>query len=127
MARQSDKKASNLVSTFYVIDQYLPRTTCSTSDLLFILLSIIYKVIDQLYDERNLLHTSINQKVEEAQMMATAAQLDALTAVNAKRYVSAHKINAITANNKFRIKDFHAMRKNHMNQLVSLKSEVKSK
>ena len=115
------------MSTFYVIDQYLSCTTCSTSDLSLIILSVLYKVINKLYDERNLLHTSINQKVEEAQMMATAAQLDALTAVNAKRYVSAHKINAITANNKFRIKDFHAMRKNHMNQLVSLKSEVKSK
>ena len=39
--RQSDKKGSNLVSTFYVIDQYLTRNTCSTSDLLLILLSVI--------------------------------------------------------------------------------------
>ena len=32
---QSDKKASNLVSIFYVIDKSLTHTTCSTSDLLF--------------------------------------------------------------------------------------------
>ena len=64
LARQSDKKASNPVSTFYVIYQYLTRTTCSTSYLLFILLPVLYKVINQLYDERNLLHTSMNQQLK---------------------------------------------------------------
>ena len=111
--RQSDKKASNLVSTFYVIDKYLTRTTCSTSDLLFILLSIIYKVIDQLYDERNLLHTSMTQKVEEVQITATAAQLDAVTTVQAKRAVPSHKINDITDNHKLLMKDSHAMWEKH--------------
>ena len=60
-AEKSDKKPSNLVCTFYVIDQSLNRTTCSTSNLLLILLSVIYKVINQIYDERNLLHTSMNK------------------------------------------------------------------
>ena len=64
LAWQSDKKASNPVSTFYVIYQYLTSTTCSTSDQLFILLPVIYRVINQLYDERNLLHTSMNQKLK---------------------------------------------------------------
>ena len=98
--RQSDKKASNLVSIFYIIYQPLTCTTCSTSDLIFIILSVIYKVINQLYDERNLLHTSTNQIFEEAQMTATDAQLDAVTTVHAKTYVSVHNINAITSNNK---------------------------
>ena len=61
---QSDKNSSNPVSTFYVIYQYLTSTTCSTSDQLFILLPVIYRVINQLYDERNLLHTSMNQKLK---------------------------------------------------------------
>ena len=82
-AWHSDKNSSNLVSTFYVIGQYLTRTTFSTYYLIFILLSVIYKVVNQLYDERNLLHTSMNQKVEEAQMTATAAQLDAINTVHA--------------------------------------------
>ena len=64
LSRQSDKKASNLMSTFYIIDPSLTRTTCSTSDLLFILLPVIYRIINQLYDERNLLHTSMNQKLK---------------------------------------------------------------
>ena len=64
LARQYDKKASNLMSTFYIIDQSLTRTTCSTSDLLFILLPVLYKVNNQLYDESNLLHTSMNQKLK---------------------------------------------------------------
>ena len=50
LAQQSDKKASNLVSILYLIDKSLNRTTCSTSDLIFILLSFMYKVINQLYD-----------------------------------------------------------------------------
>ena len=64
LARQSDKKESNLVSEFYIIYQSLTRITCSTSDLLFILLPVIYKVMNQLYDERKLLHTSMNQKLK---------------------------------------------------------------
>ena len=104
-ARQSDKKASNLVSTFYVIDKSLTRTTCSTSALLFIFLSVIYKVINQLYDERNLLHTSINKNVEEAHMTVTDVQLDAVTTVHAKRSVSVHNINAITAKRKLLMND----------------------
>ena len=68
--------------------------------MLFILLSVIYKVINQLYNERSLLHTSMNQKVEEAQMTVTAAQLDAVTTVHAKRSFSVHKINSITAKHK---------------------------
>ena len=120
-----DKKASNLVSTFYVIDQSLTHTTCSTSDMLLIILSVIYMVINQLYDERNLLHNSMNQKVEEAQMTATDAQLYALTTVHAEIYVSVQKINEITANNKLQTKDYHAMREKQMNQTVYIKSEVK--
>ena len=81
--RQSDKKASNLVSIFYIIYQPLTCTTCSTSDLIFILLSVIYNVINQLYDESNLLNTSMNQKVEEEHMTSTAAQLNAVTTVHA--------------------------------------------
>ena len=59
-------------------------------------------------------------------MTATAAQLDAVTTVHAERAVSVHNINAITAKNKLRMKDSHAMREKKMNQLVSLKPEVKS-
>ena len=70
------------MSVLYVIDKSITRTTYSTSDMLFILLSVIYKVINQIYDERNLLHTSMNQIVEESQMTATAAQLDAVTTVH---------------------------------------------
>ena len=44
--RQSNKKASNPVITFYIIDNSLTHTTCSTSDMLSILLSVIYKVIN---------------------------------------------------------------------------------
>ena len=120
-ARHYDKKVSNLVSKFYVIDPSLTRTNFSTSDLLFILLSVIYKVINQLYDERKLLHTSTNQKVEEAQMMATTAQLDAVTTVLSERAASVHNINAITANHKLPMKEYHAMRDKQMNQLVSVK------
>ena len=65
---QSDKKASNLVSTFSLS---LTRTNFSTSHLLLMLLSVIYKVINQLYDESNLLRTSMNQNFEEAQMTDT--------------------------------------------------------
>ena len=107
-----------MVSTFHVIDQSLTLTTFSTSDLLFILLYVIYKVIIILYDERNFLHTSMNQKFEEAQMTATAAQLDALTTVHSKRAVSVHKINSITANHKLGMKEYHAMREIQMNQIV---------
>ena len=101
LARKYDKKASNMVSS---IDQYLTRITCSTSHLLFILFSAIYKVINQLYDERNFLNTSINQKVEEAQTIETSAQLDAVTTVHSERAVSVHKINAITAKQKNELK-----------------------
>ena len=66
----------------------------------FIILFVIYKVINQLYDEINLLHISMKQKVEEAHMTATAAQLDAVTTVHAERAVFVHKINAITFNHK---------------------------
>ena len=125
-ARQSEKKASNLVSKFYVIDQSLTCNNCSASDLLFIILSAIYKVINQLYDERNLRHTSMNPKVKEAQMTATAAKLDALTTVRSEISISLHNTSAIKANHKLRMKDSHAMRENQINQLVSLKSEVKS-
>ena len=38
---ESDKKVSHMVSTLYVIDQYLTSTTCSISDMIFILLSVI--------------------------------------------------------------------------------------
>ena len=76
-----------MVSTFYVIDQSLTCTTFSTYDLLFILLYVIYKVINIIYDERNFLHTSMNQKFEEAQMTATAAQLDAVTTYHDERAV----------------------------------------
>ena len=125
LAWQSNKGESNLVSTFYIIDQYLTHTTCSTYDPLLILLSVIYKFINQLYDERNLLHTSMNQKVEEAKMTSTASQLDAVTKVHAKRAVSVHNINTITAKHKLRMKYSRAMREEQMNQLVSLKSEAK--
>ena len=57
-------------------------------------------------------------------MTVTAAQLDAVTTVHAERSVSVHKINAITSKHKIRMNDSHAMREEHMNQLVSLKSEV---
>ena len=124
--RQSDTKASNLVSTFYVIDQYLTRTTFSSSDIPFILLSVIYKVINQLYDERKMLHTSMNQKIEETQMTATTAQLDTVTKFHAKKSVSIHKINAISSKHKLRMKYAHATREIQMNQLVSLNSEVYS-
>ena len=59
-------------------------------------------------------------------MTATASQLDAVTTVHAKRAVSVHKINAITVKHKLRMKDSRDMREKQMNQLVSLKSEVKS-
>ena len=121
-----DKKASNLVSTFYVIDQSLTCTTCSTYDMLLILLSVIYKVINQLLDERKCLHTSMNQIFQEAQMTATAAQLYAVTTVHAKGEISVHKINAITTKHRLLMKDSNAMREKQKNQLVYLKSEVKS-
>ena len=59
-------------------------------------------------------------------MTSTAAQLDALTTVHAKIAVYIHKINAIISKHKLRLEDSHSMTENHMNQLVSLKSEVKS-
>ena len=124
--RQSDKKASNLVSKFCVIDQSLKSNNCSASDLLFIILSVIYKFINQLYDERNLLHTSMNPKVKEAQMTATAAQLDVLITVSSEISVSVHKTSAIKANHKILMKNSRAMREKQINKLVSLKSEVKS-
>ena len=65
------------------------------------------------------------QKVEEAQMTATAAQLDVVTTVHAERDISVHKINSIASNHKLRMKESNSMREKHMNQLVSLKSEVK--
>ena len=102
---QSDKNASNLVNKFYVIDQYLTRTIFSTSNLLFIIVSILYKAINKLYDERNLIHPSMNQKIKEAQMTATAAQLDAVTTLHVEISVSVHKINAITAKHKHQMKD----------------------
>ena len=43
-------------------------------------------------------------------MMATAAQLDAVTTVNAKRAVYIHNINAITVKHKLIMKDSHVMR-----------------
>ena len=58
-------------------------------------------------------------------MTATVSQLDAVRTFHAKRDVSVHKINAITAKHKLLIKDYHAMRENQMNQLVSLKLDVK--
>ena len=61
----------------------------------------------------------MNQKFEEAQMKDTVAKLDAVTKVHAKRPVSFHKINAITAKHKLLIKESHAMREKQMNQLVS--------
>ena len=112
-APQAEKKALNLVSKFCVIDQSLTSNNCSASDLLFIILSVIYKFINQLYDERNLLHTSMTQKVEEVQITATAAQLDAVTTVQAKRAVPSHKINDITDNHKLLMKDSHAMWEKH--------------
>ena len=114
-ARQYDKKAPNLVSIFYVIDKSLTSTTCSTSDLLLILLSVIYKVINILLDKRNLIHTYMNQKVEDTQMTSTAAQLDAVTAFHAKISVSVHKINTITAKHKLRMKYYHDMSEKQMN------------
>ena len=66
------------------------------------------------------------QNVEEAQMTAADEQLYAVMTVHAKRAVSVHKINAITAKHKLRIKDSYSMRENQMNQLKSLNSEVKS-
>ena len=68
----------------------------------------------------------MSQKVEEAQMTSTAAQLDGVKTVHAKITVSVHNINAIPAKHKLRMKESRAMRENQMNQLVSLKSEVKS-
>ena len=58
-------------------------------------------------------------------MTATAAQQDAVTTVHAERAVSIYKINIIASKHKLRMKDSHSMREKHMNQLVSLKSEVK--
>ena len=115
-----------MVSTFHVIDKSLTLTTCSTSDLIFIILSVKYKVINELYYESNFLRTSINQKVEETYMTATASQLDAVTTFHSKRAVSVHKINSIASKHKLRMKDSRDMREKQMNQLVSLKSEVKS-
>ena len=59
-------------------------------------------------------------------MTATAEKLDAVTAVHDKRDVSVHKTNVITAKQKLRMKDSHAMREKQMNKLVYLKSEVNS-
>ena len=99
------------MSTFQVIDQSLTRTTCSTSDLLFVLSSVIYKVINQIYYERNLFHTSMNQNVEEAHMTATTSQLDAVTTFH-------------TSKHKILMKDSHSMREKQINQPVSLKSTL---
>ena len=52
----------------------------------------------------------MNQKIEEAQMTATSAQLDAVKTVHAKRAVFVHNINTITAKHKLRMKDSHYMR-----------------
>ena len=52
----------------------------------------------------------MNQKFKEAQMTATAAQLDVVTTVHAERAVSVHKINFITDKNRLRMKDSHAMK-----------------
>ena len=59
-------------------------------------------------------------------MTATAAQMDAVTPVHDDRAVYIHKTNSIASKHKLRMKDSHSMREKHMNQLVSLKSEVKS-
>ena len=58
-------------------------------------------------------------------MTSTISPLDAVTTVHAKIYVSVHKINSITAKYKLQMEDSRAMREKQMNQLVSLKSEVK--
>ena len=68
----------------------------------------------------------MNQNIEEAPMTATAAQLYAVTTVHAKRSVSVHKIYAIISKHNLRMKGSHSIREKQMNQLVSLKSEVKS-
>ena len=59
-------------------------------------------------------------------MTATAAQMDAVTTVHTERAISVHKINYIASKHKNLMKDSHSMIQKHMNQLVSLKSEVKS-
>ena len=58
-------------------------------------------------------------------MTATAAQMDAVTTVHAERSAYIHKTNFVASKHKLRMKDSHSMREKHMNQLVSLKSEVK--
>ena len=68
----------------------------------------------------------MNQNIEEAPMTATAAQLYAVTTVHAKGEISVHKINAITTKHRLLMKDSNAMREKQKNQLVYLKSEVKS-
>ena len=59
-------------------------------------------------------------------MTATAAQMDAVKIVHAKIAVSANKTNSIVSKHKLRIKDSNSMREKHMNQIISLKSEVNS-
>ena len=59
-------------------------------------------------------------------MTATSAQLDEVTAVHSERAVSVYKINAITYKHKLPMKDSHTIREKQMNQLISLKSDVKS-
>ena len=59
-------------------------------------------------------------------MTATSAQLDEVTAVHSERAVSVYKINAITSKNKLPMKDSHTIKEKQMNQLISLKSDVKS-
>ena len=59
-------------------------------------------------------------------MTATDAQLDAVTTFHAEISVSVHNTNAITDKHKLLMKYSHSMREKQVNQLVSLKSEVKS-
>ena len=59
-------------------------------------------------------------------MTANVAQLDAVTTVHAETVVSVHKTNSIVFKHKIRMTDSNSMREKHINQLVSLMSEVKS-